>query len=297
MNAESSCTASVGTQKNFSGISNTGLKIIAVVSMLMDHIYYMFSYTGLIPEWFPFAGRLAAPLFLFCFVEGFTHTHNRARYFLRIWLLAIPMGLCLFFMRFGGFGVRPDGFYPQNSMMSTFLILFALFQAIEWLCSRDKKKILLGAVLLIFELAWPYMIPFLSAALPSGGMITGVLAYTALPLMNLTGDLSMPVLLCGLALFLTRKHRYLQIAAMVAVEFGWHFCLVFFVMHNQPGFAFSQMFSLYNEWMGGIFAIPLLLCYNGQRGAGYSRFFYAFYPLHVYILYALSWLLMPLLGH
>ena len=31
------------------GITETGLKWIALVSMLMDHIYYFFGYTNLIP--------------------------------------------------------------------------------------------------------------------------------------------------------------------------------------------------------------------------------------------------------
>ena len=35
-----------------------------------------------------------------------------------------------------------------------------------------------------------------------------------------------------------------------------------------------------------------MLLYNGERGRGYQKLFYVFYPAHVYILYALSWLLM-----
>ncbi len=274
------------------GITETGLKTIAAGSMLLDHIYYMFSYTGRIPEWFSLVGRLAAPLFLFCLVEGFVHTHDRRRYFLRIAAVGAPMGFFLFLMRFAGLLVRPDGFYPQNSIMLTFMILLAVFQGLEWLAGLGAKKRALGAAVLLFLLVWPFLASGVSGAVPATAPVLGLLCYTLLPFMNLTGDLSLPVLLCGLALYLFRKNRYAQLAALLAVQFGWHFCLVLFVMHGQPGFAFSQMFTLYNEWMGAVFAIPLLLCYNGQRGAGHSRFFYWFYPAHVYILYALSWLAM-----
>ena len=43
----------------------------------------------------------------------------------------------------------------------------------------------------------------------------------------------------------------------------------------------------YIEWME-LFAAPLMLCYNGQRGNGSKYLFYVFYPTHIYLLYALS---------
>lgn len=67
------------TQKR--GLDGTVLKTIALVLMVMDHIHYFFEFTGLVPEWFSMLGRLSAPLFLFCAVEGFAHTHDRKRYF------------------------------------------------------------------------------------------------------------------------------------------------------------------------------------------------------------------------
>ena len=74
-------------QTTHKGLSGTALKTIALVLMLMDHIHYFFEFTGCIPEWFSMLARLSAPLFLFCTVEGFAHTHDRKRYFFRIWCL------------------------------------------------------------------------------------------------------------------------------------------------------------------------------------------------------------------
>ena len=34
------------------GLSETGLKWIALVTMVLDHIHYFFSFTGCVPEWF-----------------------------------------------------------------------------------------------------------------------------------------------------------------------------------------------------------------------------------------------------
>ena len=76
------------------GLSETGLKWIALVTMVLDHIHYFFSFTGCVPEWFSMVGRLGAPLFLFCLVEGFTHTHSRKRYFARVYVLSTAMSSC-----------------------------------------------------------------------------------------------------------------------------------------------------------------------------------------------------------
>ena len=37
-----------------------------------------------------------------------------------------------------------------------------------------------------------------------------------------------------------------------------------------------------------ILALPLLLLYNGKRGKGHKRFFYIYYPAHVYVLYLIQ---------
>lgn len=100
------------------GLTGFELKYLALVFMVLDHIHYFFQFTGMIPIWFSWLGRLAAPLFLFCLIEGFIHTHNKKRYFLKIYSISIIMGL----IRFGlynvlDFAVRGDGFMPANAML------------------------------------------------------------------------------------------------------------------------------------------------------------------------------------
>ena len=83
------------------GLDGTQLKTIALVLMVLDHIHYFFEFTGCIPTVFSMLGRLSAPLFLFCTVEGFAHTHDRKRYFIRIWAIGAAMGrLPIFTSRF-----------------------------------------------------------------------------------------------------------------------------------------------------------------------------------------------------
>lgn len=84
--------------------------------MVLDHIHYFFEFTGCIPTVFSMLGRLSAPLFLFCTVEGFAHTHDRKRYFIRIWAIGTAMAALEFFMIYAKAFRRGDDFYPLNAI-------------------------------------------------------------------------------------------------------------------------------------------------------------------------------------
>ena len=136
------------------GLSSTTLKLMALVLMLLDHIHYFFEFTGVIPLWFSMAGRLSASLFLFCTVEGFAHTHDRRRYFRRIWAISAGMGLLLFLMMYAGFPVRPDGFFPLNAIFMNFVILIPVWQGIDWV---SEKRIGRGLAAIVLPLVWPFL--------------------------------------------------------------------------------------------------------------------------------------------
>lgn len=266
-------------------LTGTGLKTLALAAMVLDHIHYFFSFTGQIPDWFSMAGRLAAPLFVFCLAEGFAHTHSRKTYFLRIWLIAAVMGGLLFFMMYGGFLVRPDGFYPANAALSEFVLLMVIWQGIDWL---RQKRIVLGAAAVIFPFVWPVAAGLLSNAVPGAGTVIGLACYTVLPILNMSPDVSLPYVLMGIWLYLWRTRRAIQVAGFAALDLLFFFALPLRDLLGQPGFSLAQMFTQYYEWFGA-FAGLLMLCYNGRRGAGHKGLFYVFYPAHIYLLYALSW--------
>ena len=274
------------------GITGTGLKIIALVTMLLDHIHYFFGFTGWIPEWFSMVGRLSAPLFLFCVVEGFSHTSNRRRYYLRIWAIAAGMGLVQFLM-FCGVGVRPDGFIPMNAAMKNFAILMIIWQGMDWLQQRRFGR---GIAAVLLPLLVPYGIVFAIMRFPALSTPLSLLCYTVLPAWPTATEFSVCELIVGVALYALRNRRAWQASAFAVIHFAWYFgYMALRLWRGVPGFAFAQMFTTYYEWMG-IFASPLMLLYNGHRGAGLKRLFYIFYPAHVYILYALSWAVLAWLG-
>ena len=281
------------TLKPSAGLTETGLKWIALVTMVLDHIHYFFGFTGMIPEWFSMVGRLGAPLFLFCLVEGFTHTHSRKKYFAKVYVLSAAMSALLFFMAFGGILARPDGFYPGNGMMTTFAVLMVIWQGIDWL---EQRRFGRGLAAVLIPLAWPILANLLSVAFPALATPLGFAAYSVLPTWGTTGDSGWPVLVMGLVLYLFQRRRKVQVAAfsLYYVLYGVVY-IGLIVSSVMPDFAWWQLFTRYYE-IYGILAAPLMLWYNGQRGRGHKALFYAFYSARIYLLYALSWGLYLLLN-
>ncbi len=91
-------------------MSNTTLKVIATIAMLIDHIFYFFP--G-IPHVFHWIGRVSAPIFLFCCVLGYIYTSNRKRFFLRIYSLSVVVEVMNYFL---GNRLFKNEFYTNDSL-------------------------------------------------------------------------------------------------------------------------------------------------------------------------------------
>ena len=275
------------------GLDGTQLKTIALVLMVLDHIHYFFEFTGCIPTVFSMLGRLSAPLFLFCTVEGFSHTHDRKRYVLRIWAIGTAMAALEFFMIYAGAFRRGDGFYPQNAIFQDLVLLCVIWQGIDWL---REKKIAKGAAAIAAVLCWPYMVmAFLLLFpqvqdMPIASAVVAFLMTSPLPMWTAVTDGSWGFLLGGVLLYALRGHRPVQLGVWALNALLWDLVLPFAMVCRQDGFVWTQMFTAYYEWFG-VGAVVLMLLYNGQRGSGHKQLFYWFYPAHIYLLYGASCLL------
>ncbi|GAD16863.1 traX family protein [Lentilactobacillus otakiensis DSM 19908 = JCM 15040] len=84
------------------------------------------------------------------------------------------------------------------------------------------------------------------------------------------------MLYLGPLMYLVRKKRSWQMLAVVAMAIV------------STGFNFSTMFTTNFQWLM-VFAIVPMFFYNGKLGRSMKGFFYAFYPLHIWILYLIAW--------
>lgn len=115
-------------------ISSTVLQIIAITSMLLDHIGLY-----LMPDCFLLRaiGRVAFPLFAFMLAEGFKHTHSRPRYFARMLATALITQVIMYLLD------KSAGVEYSHNVLYTFC-----FALISLLCAERGGFYLVAVPLL-----------------------------------------------------------------------------------------------------------------------------------------------------
>lgn len=123
-------------------LDGTMLKLIAMVSMVFDHVGDIF-YPGLM--WPRMIGRLALPIFSFCIAEGYAHTRDKKKYLLRMGIFTL-LSEIPFDLAFDG----TVGLSHQNIMLSFFLSILALmlFDRIRGEKAPDAKQVPAGKTVL-----------------------------------------------------------------------------------------------------------------------------------------------------
>ncbi|NJP41566.1 hypothetical protein HCH52_10980 [Oscillospiraceae bacterium HV4-5-C5C] len=240
------------------------LKIIGLVLMFIDHVYQMFVPMGL-PVWLNWFGRPVATIFFFVSVEGFSHTHNKKKYLLRLYIGMLLM--------FAGTNILSRLLpYEQvqlanNIFVDLFVgaIMMAGIDLIEaGIKSRKAGRVAAGVlVCLIPVLLSGLVVLVLSQGYHSVGVLV---AISVLPSLVLAENNFMVLLIPLLYIF--RRHRNVQ-CVLIALT-----ALIYLSQGSV-------------QWMM-IFAVIPILLYNGQKGPGLKYFFYVFYPAHIWLLYLLS---------
>ena len=108
------------------------LKLIAVVSMLVDHIGAV-----LLPQYIAlrYIGRIAFPIYCFLLVEGYYHTRDVKKYLLRLSCFAllseIPYDLAFRRMPF---------YWNKQNVFFTLSIGLAVIALSDWLTDKSDRK-------------------------------------------------------------------------------------------------------------------------------------------------------------
>ncbi len=248
--------ADVKKERVKKGISGSTIKLIAIVTMFIDHVGAtvvwrmilsnagkngMIAYDGVLLGYMlmRYIGRIAFPIYCFLLVEGFQKTKSKAKYAMRLGIFAlvseIPFDLA--------FSSKVLEFHYQNVFFTLFvglltmMIVDMLDQKLTNISNEHTSKL-------------PVIIKYAAELV--------VLAVGALIADLLCTDYGAIGVVCILVLYFFRKNKVMQIIAG---------CCAFLWEVTAPLAFLSIGF------------------YNGKRGLKLKYVFYLFYPLHLLILY------------
>ena len=234
-------------RKKLKCLTGTHLKLIAMVCMLIDHMW-----ATVIPgnPWMNCVGRIAFPIFAFQVAEGYSRTSDFKRYLKRMFLFALISELPYNLMHSGGL-IYP---FSQNVMFTFCLSLLALR-----LVDKGWQKSRVVGVLA-------------AAGCAAAGYFVGMFTFV---------DYYGFGILMVLVFHLFRGKWWswaAQLIALVYINFEMIGGL------SIPLFGSEWVFPV--QGFAVLALIPIWL-YNGQRGRGGKGFqyaVYAFYPVHMLIL-------------
>ena len=134
-------------KKTRCGLTGNALKIIAMLSMLIDHIgFYLFPHVMLLRA----VGRISFPIFAYMIAEGCTHTRNRTRYFSVIFLVGL---LCQATVTIA------TGIFYMNILIVFSLALAAIFAAEVLLKQRAPLPCSVAALTLVAVAVITFVLP------------------------------------------------------------------------------------------------------------------------------------------
>jgi len=229
-------------------MSSFAIKILAMLTMLIDHIGAAFEFSMPYSVYLAcrIIGRLAMPLFCFMIAEGLFHTRDAKRYMIRLAIFALvsEVPFDLLFMN------ETLEFWAQNVGITLFFGLLGIL-LFDTFAAQGHKGAALIAIL-----------------------AAGAAAHI------LRADYGMFGVYYVFIFYYFRSNKWGRTIALAAGVF-----LLMWTSH------IADWYLAIGSTAAVLAAIPIAL-YNGERGRenrSVRTVFYAFYPAHLFILYALTY--------
>ena len=236
------------------GLTSNMLRCIAVVLMLSDHIWATYMSFG---NWMTYIGRMAFPIFAFQIAEGFVHTKNFKKYSLRLlgfaFVTEIPFNLF--------YSSRWFNPYHQNVLFTLLLGLLAI-RVIDNVKKDHTKKNIGVSALWLGLICAASVIGFVDYGFLGVLIVVMFYVFRGFPFAWLA-----------------------QLIGMVAIN------VVFFEGLVIPVELLGKLIEIPTQAFAVFSLIPIWL-YGGRKGKSNKALqygFYAFYPVHMLILYLIKY--------
>ena len=275
------------------GLSATQLKVIALITMLIDHIGaiifpQLIEYADSLPTFIVLEGvmvilrligRLSFPIFAFLIVNGFYHTKNRKNYLVRLSLFAI---LSEPFFDFASKGVWLE-LTHQNVFFTLALGLLAIW-GYDNIHKEEKFNFIAGLYVLTIGL--------IASNLRTDYNFYGILMIFVMYLFfEYKARLNWIVMILNFLFWGGNLGMWPYIPSIIHDMYGLS-------MTNGAGITIQVL--VYLEYIAQLFCVLALWPiskYNGQKGTRELNkyFFYSFYPIHLLLLGLISLMLSQIL--
>lgn len=234
-------------------LTSFSLHILAMAFMLCDHLW-----ATVIPgnEWLTCVGRIAFPIFAFMIVEGYFHTKKLKNYVLRLLIFAV-LSEIPFNLMSGGSMFNP----LHQNVLWTFLIGLGLIHLIE----RAKHK----------RAIWMWLVT-----------VVAILVGLLVALFGMV-DYAYYGVLMMLVFYLFRGRRWWCFVGQLICM--WYINVEMMGGMVYPIELFGREWIIHQQGFALLALIPIWL-YHGKQGL-YNKVlkytYYAFYPVHLLLLYLL----------
>lgn len=261
-------------------LSWSQLKLIAYITMLIDHTAHILLQNGIMvtyPQCFPYVkpvmilmrgiGRIAFPIFSFLLVEGLIHTRSRIRYMLRILLLAIISEPVFDYANNGVF------YYADYQNVFITLLIAATTMCVLSLIEKNdrlNKNIYILYVLQgIVVIVGCFLAEFLKVDYGMSGIIIPLIMGV---IRRLKLDSASAFAIYFVATIIARVIRNIVNAPTYILNPGmWYEKYLMYTINNLQIFAILAL-------------IPIFM-YDGTKGKPMPKaVYYLFYPVHLSIL-------------
>ena len=253
---------------------------------------------------FLWLGRISAPLFIFCAVQGMKHTHSKTRYLLRLYIFGILIAI------FQAYSQSELNFIRTLFSICLLIYIFELrkrnIKNYKWIiCAYIIYQILVCIInaIIIFQsnsYSEEFFIYLLPALMGSIFALDGGLVYVTAGLIIYFFQDSKIILSVSYSLGVS-IYTFLMAYPIIPVVLGKIGTLNFLgeiisdfllyllevIIGIQPMQMNPNLLHGSYQWMM-IFALPFMLLYNGKKGHSMKWFFYIFYPVHIILFWFIS---------
>ena len=239
-------------QKKTMGLNALQLKILAMLCMLLDHMWATVVHGN---DWMTCVGRLAFPIFAFQIAEGYAHTSDPKAYRRRLLLWALVTEIPFNLMLTGGL-IYP---FHQNVLFTFWLSLLIIGRV-------DRARERGGLLGLVFAAGWLL-----------AGYVLGFAGFV---------DYYGYGILMVVLFHLFRENKLGQLIFMFLVNVVWMKGL------GYPVTVLGHEFFLPQQAFAMFALIPIWLYNGeqGPYNKTIRRLCYAFYPAHILALVMIGWI-------